>query len=450
MWERLSLRTRLLLPLGLMFVAALLAGGVSLQMFATAQLMEEIEPAARSARAVAAALNGALRTSTDPQATLDAFAQSLGASEAIRFRRVEADVDRHPPEAQTPLGTVPDWFVRVLMIPESRATFPVMIEGRQVGDIVVAPDMSADIYEKWIGFLAITCSGITLMLLTGAIAHFAARSALQPLQNLGDGLTRMRSGDYEQPIVPGGPPEIRKSAQEANELARTLKRLSQDNRSLLRRIVSLQDDERQDMARELHDELGPLLFGIRANTVALLESIPAGQAELSSAAEGILRSVETLQQANRRILDRLRPLYIQELGLERSIQTLLQNAKAQAPDLKVTSQIDTALNEVDGLLSQTIYRVIQEAVTNVLRHAKANTMHVVANINDREVVVEVSDDGIGFPADRMFGRGLTGMLERARALSGTLELLREEGRTCVRCRLPAGDFAAQARGAEPG
>jgi len=450
MWERLSLRTRLLLPLGLMFVAALLAGGVSLQIFATTQLMEEIEPAARSARAVAAALNGALRTSTDPQATLDAFAQSLGASEAIRFRRVEADFDRHPPEAQTPLGTVPDWFVRVLMIPESRATFPVMIEGRQVGDIVVAPDMSADIYEKWIGFLAITCSGITLMLLTGAIAHFAARSALRPLQNLGDGLTRMRSGDYEQPIVPGGPPEIRKSAQEANELARTLKRLSQDNRSLLRRIVSLQDDERQDMARELHDELGPLLFGIRANTVALLESIPAGQAELSSAAEGILRSVETLQQANRRILDRLRPLYIQELGLERSIQTLLQNAKAQAPDLKVTSQIDTALNEVDGLLSQTIYRVIQEAVTNVLRHAKANTMHVVANINDREVVVEVSDDGIGFPADRMFGRGLTGMLERARALSGTLELLREEGRTCVRCRLPAGDFAAQARGAEPG
>ena len=204
------------------------------------------------------------------------------------------------------------------------------------------------------------------MLLTGAIAHFAARSALRPLQNLGDGLTRMRSGDYEQPIASSGPPEIRKSAEEANELARTLNRLSQDNRRLLRQIVSLQDDERQDMARDLHDELGPLLFGIRANTVALLESIPSAQAKSRGAAEGILQSVETLQQTNRRILDRLRPLYIQELGLERSIQTLLQNVKAQAPGLKVTSQIDTTLNEVDGLLSQTIYRVIQEAVTNVL------------------------------------------------------------------------------------
>lgn len=448
MWERLSLRTRLLLPLGLMFVAALLAAGVSLQIFATAQLMEETEPAARSARAVAAALNGALRASTNPQATLEAFVQSLGTSDAIRFRRAGTGLDVHPPEVQTRLGTVPDWFVRLLVIPESKAAFPVMIEERQVGDIVVAPDMSADIYEKWIGFLAIACSGITMMLLAGAIAHFAARSALRPLQSLADGLTRMRTGDYEQPIPPGGPPEIRKSAQEANELARTLNRLSQDNRSLLRRIVSLQDDERQDMARELHDELGPLLFGIRANTVALLESIPSGEAKLSSAAEGILQSVETLQQANRRILDRLRPLYIQELGLERSIQTLLQNVKTQAPDLKVTSQIDTTLNDVDGLLSQTIYRVIQEAVTNVLRHARANAVHVVADINDREVIVEVSDDGIGFPADRLFGRGLTGMLERARALSGTLELLREQGRTCVRCRLPAGDSAAHARGAE--
>ena len=302
--------------------------------------------------------------------------------------------------------------------------------------------MSADIYEKWVGFLAIVCSGITLMLLTGLVAHFTARSVLRPLQNLGDGLTRMRTGDYEQQIPPAGPPEIRNSAQEANELARTLNRLSQDNRNLLRRIVSLQDDERQDMARELHDELGPLLFGIRANTVALLESIPSGAAELNSAAEGILRSVETLQQTNHRILDRLRPLYIQELGLERSIQTLLQNAKAQAANLKVTSQIDRALNDVDGLLSQTIYRVIQEAVTNVLRHAKASTMHVAARIRDREVIVEVSDDGLGFPADRKFGRGLTGMLERARALSGTLELLREQGRTCVRCRLPTGDSAA--------
>ena len=287
MWESLSLRTRLLLPLGLMFGLALLLGAVSLQIFAPAQLLEEAEPAARAARSVAAALNGALQTSANPQATLDAFVQSLGSSEAIRFRRADEETSVHPPiEVRTLLGRVPHWFVHLVEFPEIVATHPVTIEGKRVGDIVFAPDMSADIYEKWVGFLAIASSGIALMLLTGIIAHFAARSALGPLQNLGDGLTRMRMGDYEHLIPATGPPEIRKSSLEANELARTLGRLSQDNRSLLRRIVSLQDDERRDMARELHDELGPLLFGIRANTVALLEAIPAHQSQARSRGRG--------------------------------------------------------------------------------------------------------------------------------------------------------------------
>ena len=109
--------------------------------------------------------------------------------------------------------------------------------------------------------------------------------------------------------------------------------------------MSLQDDERRDMARELHDELGPLLFGIRANAVGAAGRRPAATGRARASVDGMLESVEALQQANRRILDRLRPLYIQELGLEKSIQTLLQNARSQAPDLKLTSRIDPRLND---------------------------------------------------------------------------------------------------------
>jgi two-component system, NarL family, sensor histidine kinase UhpB len=440
MWKRLSLRTRFFLPLGTMFVAALLVGAVSLQLFAPSQLEDENEAATRSAKTVADALNAALRTSINPQQTLDAFVQALDGSEAIQFRGVGVDQPIHPHlGVQTPLGRVPRWFVDALAIPKVDASFPVWIEGRRVGDIVFSPDISADLYEKWIGLVAITFTAVTLVLLTGTTAYFTAGAALRPLQSLGEGLTRMRLGDYEGLIELSGPPEIRRSSEEANELARTLKRLSQDNRSLLRKIVSLQDDERRDIARELHDELGPLLFGIRATTVALLESIPKQQPELAVAAQGILKSVEALQQANRRILERLRPLYIQELGLEKSIQTLLQNARSQAPGLKLSSRIDPNLNAVDGLLSQTVYRVIQEGVTNVLRHAQARSMTVNVDVRARELAVEILDDGVGFPQDRVFGRGLTGMQERVRALSGTLELLREGERTIVRCHLPLGE-----------
>src|SRR4029079_13044392 len=110
---------------------ALLLGAVSLQIFASTQLLAEAEPAARAARSVAAALNGALQTSANPQATLDAFVQSLGNSEAIRFRRADAEASVHPPiEVRTPLGRVPQWFVHLVELPEIGATYPVTIEGK--------------------------------------------------------------------------------------------------------------------------------------------------------------------------------------------------------------------------------------------------------------------------------------------------------------------------------
>ena len=168
MWKKLSLRMRLVLPLGMMFVAALLLGAVSLQLFAPGQLVEENEPASRSAKAVADALNSALLMSANPQQTLDAFVQSLGTSEAIRFRHTGAESLAHSAvEVRTPLGRVPHWFVDLLGLPEVGASFPVRIDGKRVGDILFSPDLAADIYEKWIGFLALVSSAIALMLLTG-------------------------------------------------------------------------------------------------------------------------------------------------------------------------------------------------------------------------------------------------------------------------------------------
>jgi two-component system, NarL family, sensor histidine kinase UhpB len=143
-----------------------------------------------------------------------------------------------------------------------------------------------------------------------------------------------------------------------------------------------------------------------------------------------------LQHANRRVLEGLSPLYVAELGLDESIRTLLRNAQAQAPSIKLTSTIDPHLNEIDGLLSQTAYRVIQESVTNVLRHAWATTMDVAAAIDAGRVAIEIADDGVGLPQRAGLGRGLTGMHDRVRALNGTLELSRERGRTVVRCRIP--------------
>lgn len=434
MWTRLSLRERLLLPMAAMIVAALLLGGLALQSVSPDQFEYENAQGARSAQRVAEALNAALAAAGNPQQALDAFGRGLGTSEAIEFARA----GNTPQRATVPAhdGNVPAWFTALLKIPQLRAAYPITIGTTHVGDIIFNPDLSADVFEKWVGFLAIVVSGSVLILLAGLSAHFTTGTALRPLAQLGAGLTRMRDGDYDTAIPMEGPPEIRKSCGEANQLAVTLKGLSRDNRELLRKLVSVQDDERRELARELHDEMGPLLFAIRANATVLYEQAGADSPEPGSPADGILSAAETLQRANRRILEGLSPLYVTELGLDESIRTLLRNAQSQAPNIKMTSTIDPRLNELDGLLSQTTYRVIQEGVTNVLRHAWATRMDVAASIDTDRVVIEIADDGVGPPQRGGFGRGLTGMHERVRALNGSFELSRENGRTTVRCHFP--------------
>lgn len=435
MWQRLSFRTQLFLPLGASFLAALILAGVLLQIFATDQLAAENEPKRRSTEAIAAALNDTLRTSDNPRRTLDAFVHSLDTSSDIQFHALDAGPAPSPKDGLHKPHGVPQWFIDLLATPDMDAASPVMIDGRRIGDIVFLQDMSADLFEKWIGFLALTSLVAVLMVLTGTIAYVLAGSVLRPLQDLGQGLTRIRRGDYTTPIPVAGPPEIRQGCEEANALAVTLAQLSQDNRDLMHRLVSLQDDERRDLARELHDELGPLLFSIRAGTIALAETAPP-VGHFGNSAQDLLQSVEALQQTNRRILDRLRPLYIEELGLSTSVQTLLRTFRNQAPHIILTDTIDADLNVIDGPLAQTVYRLIQEALTNVLRHANASNAHVRATVAGETLAIEISDDGGGFPAANVFGRGLTGMHERVRALSGSLSLLRLDERTYVRCRLP--------------
>jgi two-component system, NarL family, sensor histidine kinase UhpB len=430
MWKRLPLRFRLFLPTIALTAASLLFGIFALQVFSPDQFENESADAAALVSTVTNGLNAALAAAENPERTLDAFAKGIGTGDAIQYREVEASAS--PPRIRLTTHGVPDWFVALLRIPNIAAAHPIIIGQAHVGDILFVPDLTPDLLEKWLGFLAIVLSGSALLALAAASAYLTTSMALRPLQQLGAGLARMQQGDYDSRIPLLGPPEVRKSCEEANQLARKLKQLAQDNRSMLRKIVSLEDNEREEIAKELHDELGPLLFAIRANAIALSGS----STDPESPSNRLLEAAEAVQHASRRILEGLSPLHLDELGLEKSIRTLLQNAHAAQPSISASARLDPGLNSLDHLLSQTIYRVIQEAVTNVIKHAQATTLNVAAAMSDQAVTIEISDDGIGFPDSVPLGRGLTGMSDRSRALDGKLDLLREHGRTIVRCWLP--------------
>jgi two-component system sensor histidine kinase UhpB len=216
-----------------MIVGAVLLGGLAVQLFSPNQFKYENEQQANSARAVAGALNAALATAHNPEQIFDAFAGSLGSAEAIKY--LPPGVAMEHPIKRVYDGNVPAWFTSLLAIPELGTAYPIKIGTTHVGSIVFNPDLSADIFEKWMAFLAIVSFTSVLMLLAALSAYFATGAAARPLTELRIGLTRIRKGDYDNAIPITGPPEIRKSCEEANELAATLKRLSRDNRELLRK-----------------------------------------------------------------------------------------------------------------------------------------------------------------------------------------------------------------------
>src|SRR5204862_8355242 len=148
---------------------------------------------------------------------------------------------------------------------------------------------------------------------------------------------------------------------------------------LAERTVSLQDVERKEIARELHDEFGPYLFSLRAHASALAKQAD-GRAPSAEAVRkhgsAMLEQINALQQFNRRVLERLRPVGLAELGLREAIGALVRLWGESHPGVVIETAISQSLGETGETADLTIYRTVQEALTNVFRHASATSVDV--------------------------------------------------------------------------
>jgi two-component system sensor histidine kinase UhpB len=433
MLKNLSLQARLCLFISTLIFAALIGSAAAVILFSPGQLDDEHEASVRLARQLVETLNQSLRPYPESTETVTSLMANLPTVRAGHMGFLLADAKNETESVPMTASGVPDWFSRLLTDGFTVERFPVLVAGRRVGDIIFSPDLSADIREKWIAFIAIIGSGIALGLISSGIAYATVSRTLRPLRVLETSLSRLQSGGYGTRVVCDGPPEIARSLKQLNTLSDTLHTLSTENRSLMRKIVTLQDEERMELARELHDELGPQLFAIRANAAVFDADDKSVSAD---AVQRLVDAVETLQETNRRILDRLRPMHIQELGLIRSLDGLVDNARSQASEIHFARCFDPSLDALDPLTAQTIYRVTQEALTNILRHAGATRTSASVRVEGATVHIEVSDNGRGFAENLIVGRGITGMRERVRALGGTFHLERRTDSTVVEAIVP--------------
>ncbi|RME55358.1 MAG: sensor histidine kinase, partial [Caldilineae bacterium] len=229
-----------------------------------------------------------------------------------------------------------------------------------------------------------------------------------------------------------------------DELAAAQERLHtlhEQRGELLNRIMHIQEEERRRVAREIHDELGQLLTGLSLNLRVCRDAVPESLPQVRTQLIKINELVQqTIDQAHRIIVD-LRPTALDDYGLVPALEEELHK-RLDPLNIEVDMHV---LGDVETLPpdhATAAFRIIQEAITNVIRHAQAQHVHVGLELRDEEFVVVVEDDGVGPVAatgrdGARRGIGILGMRERAAALGGKVEVTRREPQgTRVRLWLP--------------
>ena len=221
-------------------------------------------------------------------------------------------------------------------------------------------------------------------------------------------------------------------------------RLLQQNRSLMRQLMRVQEEERKMLARNLHDELGQLLTGIDARAEYLARH--AGRADLRAIAEEIVRDTKASFDASHIFLLRLRPAVLDALGLTAALTELTEKYGTQV-GIACSLRIDGEIDHLDEMHAIAIYRLVQEGLSNACRHGRADRMEVVIRVvpahagRSEDVEVEISDNGKGLHVETVSGgMGVIGMRERVYALGGTFMLTHvpEDG-VRIEAMLPLGN-----------
>ncbi|MGH6957118.1 MAG: histidine kinase [Caulobacteraceae bacterium] len=311
----------------------------------------------------------------------------------------------------------PAWFRTLLdqKIAPQRLAAPVGGEAVELQPVYVN-DMAA----VWAEFLDLVLVLAAASVGGAALVFVAVGEALRPLSAIGEVLPRIGAGDYAARAPLGGPPELVTLGQGVNEMARRLAVMRERTLGLEEQIQTLQDEERADIARDLHDEIGPHLFAANVDAAMAASLIASGRPdEALDQVRAIASAIGHIQRLVRDILARLRPTRLVELGLSSAVLDLIAFWSARRPELVFETDLPADDAGLPSALQEAFYRIVQESLSNAIRHGAPGAIRIVIVAAAEEARVEVVNDGAG-PGAGAAGFGLTGMAERVAAAGGRL------------------------------
>jgi two-component system, NarL family, sensor histidine kinase UhpB len=435
-WYRRSVRAQLLLSVLLIeLMAALIAGGVTIIKARTATGIE-----IDASMNLAEVLVRETINLVPPDTPTDRFLESLPLQQrfarhvriAVRDAAGQAVTTRPMQGGEANARTrapAPAWFAALISPPIERRELPVVDKGQKLGSVLITGEPADEIAEVWENLTALATVALLVNLVMIGILYLLFGRVLGPLTALGAGLRDLEQRSFGVRLPRPQARELAAITDRFNALAGALEATRAENAALYQRLITTQDDERRNTARELHDEVGPSLFGLKANTgsiataVAALPDTPARTA-VEERARDILAIIDHLQAVNRSLLTRLRPMALGHVPLADLLADMIRERARQSPRIAFPFAAGGLKPSYGDAIDLTIYRCVQEGLTNAVRHAEADNIRVTLDETQdgkspaARLELAIADDGRGIDPQAPAGFGLRGMQERVRALGG--------------------------------
>jgi two-component system sensor histidine kinase UhpB len=290
---------------------------------------------------------------------------------------------------------------------------------------------------------------------SGALAWVLARSLTLPLQEAIGSLRQIRGGNYrvQLPVTNGGEVgELQASIgemsvaleQSKQDLENRVAERTRDYRKLIQKVNSIIEDERKSIAVEIHDELNASLIAVRLGSQTIQQlaakAAPGPEVEqIRDNAQAITKLALDLYANGRRLVRRLRPEVLDMLGLHGAVEEMVNHYRSSGVHFEFESKGD--FSRIGNELAISAYRIVQEALSNIMKHSQAGFARVSLVLSEDFLKIEVLDDGEGFdPALASEGIGIIGMRERVFAVGGSIRVESRPGEgTLVAIQLPLAD-----------
>ena len=265
----LSLRSRLLFSIFLTLLLSLLAGGAFTYWHAVRKIETEMQAAIDVGGRIAHNAVDDAEEAVDPRRRLELLVADFHGDRHLHAVLLMGDKVIQSSNMAKPENPAPEWFVELFAVPAKvlHVDLPPVFNG--FGTVMLQTDARNEVAEVW-GDVGLTLAVLTIFCtLVLAFFYWTLGSAIRPLEHLTQAFARVGSGDYHQRVAERGPMELLRLCQGFNRMVQRLARAEGHNQRLQKQLLTVQDEERADLARDLHDEVGPLLFAVDVDAVAI-------------------------------------------------------------------------------------------------------------------------------------------------------------------------------------